>query len=687
MRKIISVVLVLAMLVSMFALTASAEETATVQVGKVEAGYTPEGTAIGTPEELAALEGQDGKYYLTADITATAMIREFKGTLDGNGHTITVSAPLFRILRNGTVKNLTVVGEVTTFEMFNKADIEGDPWGNDGASSPLACAALDATFENILNRANLTVTKPDENGVEDTEIAKAAGGGIFGQGKGDITVTNCRNEGNITCGHQVGGILGWGSTDTTDSKLIVQNCSNAGKVTSTASYVGGIAGRASDDLTYFLNCTNEITAEQNCYISQQGGILGYAAAADAVYFVSCVNYQDIYAGKDKEYTGTNENYFTDVDGKKYNGVVAGGIAGKTTGDLYILYCINYGNIYGNDTTGGLIGHHGSDGKPGLAYIFGSVNFGNLQSVWDGRAYRGQVDDDKNPGQKKDGSSTAVGIGGIIGYQYGNDTQYAIVMGCLSAGDVTGTVGRLDETSDPKKVYGIRACGILGYQNSDEATFTFNLITGAVSSPLDNLEYLIGWNNAVAFSNMFTNNNFAIKGETANGIVSYGVKILNDPASAQVRTPAEAVEDGFLTLIDGTNTTLEAAVAAVNAERTLWLVEGDTPATYLHTENLYEVKNGEVVLSAQYATMQQKMLTLIYDEATYIPPVTTEPEETDPAPTEPVVTEPETAPVTQPQGTQAPGTTAPAEEEGCGSAIAGVLAIVAVLGTAIVIKRK
>ncbi len=72
--------------------------------------------------------------------------------------------------------------------------------------------------------------------------------------------------------------------------------------------------------------------------------------------------------------------------------------------------------------------------------------------------------------------------------------------------------------------------------------------------------------------------------------------------------------------------------------------------------------------------------------------TTEPEATEPVATEPVATEPTaTEPTaTEPQQTtpvtQAPDTT-PSEDEGCGSAIAGVIAILAVLGTAVAIKRK
>ncbi len=62
------------------------------------------------------------------------------------------------------------------------------------------------------------------------------------------------------------------------------------------------------------------------------------------------------------------------------------------------------------------------------------------------------------------------------------------------------------------------------------------------------------------------------------------------------------------------------------------------------------------------------------------PEPTKPVETEPAPTEPEATNPQTP------TTEAPDTT-PTEESGCGSALAGALAIVAVLGTAISFKRK
>ncbi len=63
---------------------------------------------------------------------------------------------------------------------------------------------------------------------------------------------------------------------------------------------------------------------------------------------------------------------------------------------------------------------------------------------------------------------------------------------------------------------------------------------------------------------------------------------------------------------------------------------------------------------------------------------TEAPETEAPTTEAPVTE---APVTEAPATEAPTTEAPAEEKGCGSMIAGAVAVIALLGTAIVFKKK
>ena len=63
--------------------------------------------AVSDAAGFAAMD-QTGSYYLTADITLSeTFVGTFAGILDGKGHTITVSAPIFENVK-GTVKNMTV---------------------------------------------------------------------------------------------------------------------------------------------------------------------------------------------------------------------------------------------------------------------------------------------------------------------------------------------------------------------------------------------------------------------------------------------------------------------------------------------------------------------------------------------------------------------------------------------------
>ena len=112
MKKALVLVLALTMVMSMFAVVpfgaSAADELA---IGAVAADYKPEGTAINTAEEFAAMAA-DGKYYLAADITVDATYMDsFTGTFDGNGKTISTTTALFAAL-DGTVKNLTITGYI-----------------------------------------------------------------------------------------------------------------------------------------------------------------------------------------------------------------------------------------------------------------------------------------------------------------------------------------------------------------------------------------------------------------------------------------------------------------------------------------------------------------------------------------------------------------------------------------------
>ena len=188
--------------------------------------------------------------------------KNFKGTFDGAGHTITATIKtvggtytgLFGYLY-GTVCDLTLEGTVVA---------QGT--GGTGYAGGIAAYARDAGIRRCVNRAAVTVSGYTFNQYV---------GGIVGSSSGDLEIKNCLNEGNITVTRSVsgsgenvvGGIAGscGGST--------VTLCWNKGDVTVDSvidsNYVGGVAARGTvRDCANFGTVRNSTTGAQ----SWTGGI-------------------------------------------------------------------------------------------------------------------------------------------------------------------------------------------------------------------------------------------------------------------------------------------------------------------------------------------------------------------------------------------------------------------------------
>ncbi len=208
----------------------------------------------------------------------------FQGHFDGAGYTVrglligsaeapyTSYAGLFGAVKGGSVKNLTVQGEVY-----------GGSAGTKGTAGIVGYAE-DALIGNCTNMANVT--------------AKVDCGGIVGYATG-TQIVSCRNVGMITSAYRAGGIagvmqagralnchnigavsgtqhaggitayLGYGS---------IENCYNTGSVSGDINGIGGIAGMASShserNPKYLIkNCYNIGTVSGN---GNLGEILGYA---------------------------------------------------------------------------------------------------------------------------------------------------------------------------------------------------------------------------------------------------------------------------------------------------------------------------------------------------------------------------------------------------------------------------
>jgi len=242
MRRIISLFLTVLMIVSMCTFVsfgASAEEVAIPAEPALETladttGYTALSSAKDFSGKKAVLTDPAGKYYLTADVTLDATIAlDFSGEFHGNGHTLTISAPLFQSLNGATISNLKIAGSIS--------DGSG---GHVGALAKTAAEDSTVTLYKVINDAD----------VVNTADGSCAAAGFIPEVLGNIVMTNCYNSGDIQCvgggNYAAAGFVSYvvGTTEAT-------NCVNTGTITSTARRAAGIVGTVDHSAT-FVDCVN-----------------------------------------------------------------------------------------------------------------------------------------------------------------------------------------------------------------------------------------------------------------------------------------------------------------------------------------------------------------------------------------------------------------------------------------------
>ena len=208
-----------------------------------------EGT-VSSAKDFAEME-PGGNYQLTADITVTApYAKDFTGTFDGNGHTVTLAisgdsdyqALFAKLAAGAVVKNVTVEGKVT-----GKKCVAG-----------IAGQATDATITGCANKADILAT--------DRYV-----GGIVAESK-NTSISNCYNTGTISSdrsdkGVCLGGIVG-NATNNTGGGTTVTNCYSIGTISATAdtSNYAAIAGWCYNSTVtncYYLDTTASAGANGN----------------------------------------------------------------------------------------------------------------------------------------------------------------------------------------------------------------------------------------------------------------------------------------------------------------------------------------------------------------------------------------------------------------------------------------
>ncbi len=303
----------------------------------VKAGNTYEGKTVILQSDLdmAGTEFIPIGYDNEVRDTASQIKCPFKGTFDGNGHTVNINmnSPynghqgLFGYVENGTVKNVTVTGRV-----------------NAGGDTKANCVSAGV----VAYISNGTVL----NCINDADVSIVNGGGVVGNAANSC-ISDCVNNGSISGNGEcnVGGIVC--SADT--SKLI--RCINNGYVWQQNEVAGGIAAISMYG-TEITECINSGTVVSNNKIA---GIV--ARAHGGATISDCYN------------IGTIRQNNRNAGGQGVGGIVAYGENGiAKLSNVYNAGIIDGGH---KDTyTGALVGQAYRDGsveivKSTKAYYLGS----------------------------------------------------------------------------------------------------------------------------------------------------------------------------------------------------------------------------------------------------------------------------------------------------------------------------
>ena len=360
------------------------------------------GTDIGDASSFASMS-QSGTYYLSKDITiSAAYAKEFKGTLDGNGHTITLSGAksVFSKLTGATVKNLKIVGTVTT-----------DTAENLGLLAPTA----NGTFTNLSSNANITIS-------EKADKYNKYAGTLIGTVTGKSTVTNCTPYGSITLkgttsgSGSLGGLIGAVSKA---GAVVIDGCHNYATIDNELHTMnnGGIIGTSQGSTQLTLkNCVNFATVNGTSgNHSGSAGIIGMANGSKnplaTVAITSCVNFGLI-----------NDNKSATANAQSHH---IGGILGRGYGmpDLTIDKCLNVGDIVslggGWASAGGIAGGIMTYGYSWVGTHAGTVKVTNCI----------------NSGRVINGAFTGGIIGGVL--QFNTNGCSLTVDKCANYGELSG----------------------------------------------------------------------------------------------------------------------------------------------------------------------------------------------------------------------------------------------------------
>ena len=206
-------------------------------------------------------------------------VNYFKGTFDGQGHTIrnlkvnssSQSVGLFGNSQGSAIQNVVIDGSCSFGSSYSSGSLYiGSVLGECRSTNGLCI------IESVVNMGSVVF----EGNVDDIMFIGGISGYISSSNY-PITLKNCVNYGHVTHSGEdgnlveMGGIVGTSYGQST-SYTYIQNCLNYGTIThngvSSSVYIGGIAGNS--QYTTFENCVSSGAISSNQENKYIGGILG-----------------------------------------------------------------------------------------------------------------------------------------------------------------------------------------------------------------------------------------------------------------------------------------------------------------------------------------------------------------------------------------------------------------------------
>jgi len=357
-KRILSLLLTLAMLFTGFTVTATAATEPQVINGKV---YTVVSTAAELAEALKA--GRNVMLANDIDLTVTKFPqgRAFEITpniiIDGNGYTLTYPRTRTNALFNFNPGPGNLTGTVNIRNIsFGTKDAPIEVRGPKGLFSYTTDLSCELIFENVNFYVKRTAVTANSGAIFATLGTVAH----FRECMLDVEMTN------ITGGALHGG---WFGEITANGRVEMDNCTTVGTITAPGGAAGFVAQNTSGALEFY-NCKNfaTVTAPQNA----AGFVANMGMGAISTYAADCINYGNISS------TGTGYD------------AIAGGIFGRFSNRstisnwrLHVVYrCSNYGNITAGATAGGIMGRTHDHDYNGRTYVTlsGCENFGAVKGT-------------------------------------------------------------------------------------------------------------------------------------------------------------------------------------------------------------------------------------------------------------------------------------------------------------------